>query len=177
MQLFVRNRRPTASLSTPLYLSVSAIREPSLGEYLSDIENSPLETARPELPIRARSAKISTLRDRLSSANIRKYRERFRYMEGRYGDGTGWLPQKDSNSQMSNSNPVSDAKTRKSGRKSGNGPRLVGFTPKLTSAHCGQMSAMCPQRMESSRGRAAYAVTPRSTDGGTFVPRWDRIGD
>jgi len=38
MQLFVRNRRPTASLSTPLYLSVSAIRESSLGEYLSDIE-------------------------------------------------------------------------------------------------------------------------------------------
>ena len=32
MQLFVRNRRPTASLSTPLYLSVSAIREPSLGD-------------------------------------------------------------------------------------------------------------------------------------------------
>src|SRR5580704_7722178 len=78
----------------PLYLSVSAIREPSLGEYLWDIENSPLETARPELPIRARSAKISTLRDRLSSANIRKYREHFRYMEVRYGDGTGWLPQK-----------------------------------------------------------------------------------
>jgi hypothetical protein len=38
MQLFVRNRRPTASLSTPLYLSFSAIRESSLGEYLSDIE-------------------------------------------------------------------------------------------------------------------------------------------
>ena len=38
-------------------------------------------------------------------------------MEIRYGDRTGWLPQKDSNSQMSNSNPVSGAKTRKSGRK------------------------------------------------------------
>jgi hypothetical protein len=50
-------------------------------------------------------------------------------MEVRHGDRTGWLPQKDSNSQMSNSNPVSDVKTRKSDRKSGNGPRLVGFTP------------------------------------------------
>ena len=31
--------------------------------------------------------------------------------------------------------------------KSGNGPRLVGFTPpKLTSAHCGQMSAPRPHR-------------------------------
>jgi hypothetical protein len=106
MQLFVRNRRPTASLSTPLYLSVSATREPSLGEYLSDIEKSPLETARPELPIRARSAKISTLRDRLSSANIRKYREHFRYMEVRYGDGTGWLGREDSNRQMQILNPL-----------------------------------------------------------------------
>jgi hypothetical protein len=106
MQLFVRNRRPTASLSTSLYLSVSAIREPSLGEYLWDIENSPLETARPELPIRARSAKISTLRDRLSSANVRKYREHFRYMKVRYGDGTGWLGREDSNRQMQILNPL-----------------------------------------------------------------------
>jgi hypothetical protein len=56
------------------------------------------------------------------------------------------------------------------------GPVLSALPPKLTSAHCGQMSAMYPQRTESSRGRAAYAVTPRSPDGGTFVSRRDRIG-
>ena len=55
-------------------------------------------------------------------------------------------------------------------------PALSALPPKLTSARCGQMSAMCPQRTESSRGSAAYAVTRRSPDGGTFVPRRDLIG-
>lgn len=43
------------------------------------------------------------------------------------GDRTGWLPREDSNLQMSNSNPVSDGKTWKSGLKSGNDSPLVGF--------------------------------------------------
>ena len=73
---------------------VSATCEPSLGERLSDIENSPLETARQKLPIKTRSAEISPLRDRLSGANVRKCREHFRLLEVRYGDGTGWLGQR-----------------------------------------------------------------------------------
>ena len=63
-------------------------------------------------------------------ANRRKCRRFSNRQKSRLGDRTGWLPQKDSNSQMSNSNPVSDAKTWKSGRKLGNGFRLVASTPK-----------------------------------------------
>jgi hypothetical protein len=60
--------------------------------------------------------------------NRRKSRQFFKGIDTARGDRTGWLPQKDSNSQMSNANPVSDAKIWKSGGKAGNESHLVGFT-------------------------------------------------
>ena len=83
----------------------------------SDIENSRLETG-------SRNSRWNAeigLRIFCGDNSVRPNRRTLLRNLGRpetpeKGD-TGWLPQKDSNSQMSNSNPVSDAKTRKSGRK------------------------------------------------------------
>jgi hypothetical protein len=56
---------------------VSIRYEPSLGEQLSDIENSPLETTRQKSPISAYRGRISRLRDWFSGANVLKCREHF----------------------------------------------------------------------------------------------------
>ena len=82
---------------------VSARYEPSLDEWISDIENSRLETTRQKSLISAYLGRISRLRDWFSGANVLKCREHFRHPEVRYGDRTGWLGRQDSNLGMAES--------------------------------------------------------------------------
>ena len=108
-------KRHAAHVRFPAYSGhakpVSTKYEPSLGEQISDIENSRLETRRQIAAIGTPSAPILLVGDRPSRANIRKHRSHFSRTGVRHGDGTGWLPREDSKSQMSNSNLVSGAKS------------------------------------------------------------------
>jgi hypothetical protein len=82
---------------------VSTNYELSLVEWISDIENSGLETGRQNSAMGPPSKSISSAGDRHSHANALKCRRFFSHLDVPYRDGTGWLGRQDSNLGMAES--------------------------------------------------------------------------